>query len=158
MKYIFSASKNPSIDAKSVLKKMIIDELGTDYEILYAPSGKPYIEGNQLFVSISHSKDFFLVGTNKLPVGVDIEVVRHFDNRLINRYFTSSEIAYIDSDEKFFKIWTVKEAFLKLTGEGLKGIKKLNTVTNGKIQIDGYEILSFVESGCAIAIVYKLFN
>ncbi len=129
--------------------------MNKEIEIKYKPSGKPYIEGDEQYISISHSKDFVLVGINDTPIGVDTEVIRPFNEKLIKTYFTDEEAEFIDRDEKFFTVWTVKEAFLKLTGEGLKGIKKLKVVKNGKIQIDGYEILNFIKDGCAIAIVYK---
>lgn len=155
MKYVFCASPTPSETAKELLKKLGKDALNKEIKIKYFPNGKPYIGGNEQYISISHSKEFVLVGIHQLPIGVDVEVLRPFNKKLINRYFTPEEADFIDNQEKFFIIWTVKEAFLKLTGQGLKGIKKLNTVVNGEIKIDGYEILSFIKDGCAIAIVYK---
>lgn len=155
MKYVFSTSPTPSLEAKSLLKKLGREALNREIEIKYHESGKPYIEGNDLYISISHSKEFVLVGISDLPIGVDIEVLRPFEQKLIKRYFTIEEASFIDNQEKFFLIWTVKEAYLKLTGVGLKGIKKLNTVVNGEITIEGYEILSFIKDGCAVAIVYK---
>ena len=155
MKYIFSSCCNPSEQAKILLKNLGKEVLSKEIEIKYKPSGKPYIEENEQYISISHSKDFVLVAINDTPIGVDTEVIRLFNKKLIKTYFTNEEAAYIDSDEKFFTVWTVKEAFLKLTGEGLKGIKKLNVVLDNRIYIEGYEILSFIKDGCAIAIVYK---
>lgn len=46
--------------------------------------------------------------------------------KVANRFFTKDEIDYIsdglecsDVDMRFYKIWTMKEAFMKLTGRGL---------------------------------------
>ena len=75
-------------------------------------------------------------------------------NRLISKAIFGT-VLHIDSDEKFFTIWTVKEAYLKLTGDGLKGIKKLNTVINGEIKIEGYNVLTKNENGYVFSIVYK---
>ncbi len=155
MKYIFCTSPTPSEKAKELVKTLGKEALNKEIEIKYLENGKPYFEGNERYISISHSKEDVLVGINKKPIGVDIEVIRPFEKKLIKRYFTPEEAEFIDTEEKFFLVWTVKEAFLKLTGEGLKGIKKLNVIKNGKFYIDGYWILNFIKDGCAFAIVYE---
>lgn len=155
MKYVFCTSPTPSEKAKELAKTLGKEALNKEIEIKYSKNGKPYFEGNERYISISHSKENVLVGINEKPIGVDIEVIRPFEKKLIKRYFTTEEVEFIDTEEKFFLVWTVKEAFLKLTGEGLKGIKKLNVITNGKFYIDGYLILSFIKDGCAFAIVYE---
>lgn len=147
MKYFLEKSLNPSLRAKEIIK----EKLNTD--VLYLKNGKPYT--CVWPVSISHSGNFVLVGISEKEIGVDIEVIKPFDRRLISRYFTKDEQDFIKTDADFFKIWTVKEAYLKLTGEGLKGITKLNVIKDNKLNIDGFNILSFQEKGCQIAIVYK---
>ena len=147
MKYFLEKSACPSVRAKEIIKK----QLNTN--VLYLKNGKPYTEISP--VSISHSGDFVLVGISENEIGVDIEIIKPFDKRLISRYFTPAEQKFIKTDDDFFAIWTVKEAYLKMTGEGLKGITKLNVVANNKIYLKGCNILSFVEKGCMVAIVYK---
>lgn len=147
MKYFIEKSPCPSNRAKEIIKEQL------NRPVLYLDNGKPYTEGSP--ISISHSGEFVLIGIHNKEIGVDIEVIKPFNPRLIARYFTKDEQDFIKCDADFFKIWTVKEAYLKLTGEGLKGIKKLNVIKNGKIYIEGYNILFFEENGCQIAIVYK---
>ena len=60
-------------------------------------------------------------------VGIDIEKIRPLPDLddLIHKNFTSSEIKFITSrtEEKinrFFRFWTVKESYLKATGEGMR--------------------------------------
>ena len=96
-----------------------------------------------------------LVGISENEIGVDIEVIKPYDKRLITRFFSEDEQKFIKSDTDFFLVWTVKEAFLKLTGEGLKGMTRLNVVKDNALHIEGFNILSFEENGCQIAIVYK---
>ncbi len=155
MQYVIKSCADSKNESKIIAHNLIKSVLKSDIKIEYESSGKPYIKDSTFGISISHSKDMALVAINETAVGADIEKIRPFDKRLIKRYFTDSEIAFIDSDEKFFTVWTVKEAFLKLTGLGLKGIKKLNVVSNGAIKIDGYNILTKTENGYAFAIVYK---
>ena len=146
MDYILEKSSHPSKRAKEI----VFEKLNT--HVLYEESGKPYTD--KAYISISHSRDIVLVGFCSSPIGVDIEILRPYDFRLIDRYFSESEKAFIKCDTDFFTVWTVKEAYLKLTGEGLKGIKKLNVIKDNQVYIEGYNIKTFTENGYTVAIVY----
>ncbi|MBO5844950.1 MAG: 4'-phosphopantetheinyl transferase superfamily protein, partial [Bacteroidales bacterium] len=60
-------------------------------------------------------------------IGIDIENTRKCNLNLAKRYFHQEEYIYLSSlpkeeqDEAFTKIWTLKEAFVKCTGEGIAG-------------------------------------
>ena len=155
MQYLIKKSADPKKESKMLALSLGKSVLNKDIKIEYEKSGKPYIFDSSYGISISHSKDMALVAINEDLVGADIEVVRPFNEKLIKTYFSPEEISFIDSPEKFFTVWTVKEAYLKLTGVGLKGIKKLNVVTDGKIKIEGYNILTKAENDYVFSIVYK---
>lgn len=155
MQYLIKQSSDAKKEAKLIAFCLGKSVLNKEIEIEYKKSGKPYIKDSSYGISISHSRDMALVAIHETLVGADIEVIRPFDKRMIKTYFTPEEIAFIDSAEKFFTVWTVKEAYLKLTGVGLKGIKKLNVIANGKIYIAGYNILTEVKDGYVFSIVYK---
>ena len=155
MQYLISKSTDSKKEAKALTLKLGKSVLNKDIKIEYADTGKPYILDSSYDISISHSKDMALVAINENLIGADIEVIRPFNEKLIKTYFSPDEMAFIDSDEKFFTIWTVKEAYLKLTGVGLKGIKNLNVVIDGEIKIDGYNVLTKIENGYVFSIVYK---
>lgn len=93
-------------------------------ELVRAKSGKPCLSGGPEF-NISHSFGFAVCVTDAEPLGVDTELLRRVDNaeRLAERYFSDGErekaLSSADRDREFLKIWTKKEACLKLTGEGL---------------------------------------
>lgn len=146
MDYILEKSSNPSKRAKEI----VFEKLNTP--VLYEESGKPYTD--KAYISISHSRDTVLVGFCSSPIGVDIEILRPYDFRLIDRYFSEAEKAFIKCGTDFFTVWTVKEAYLKLTGEGLKGIKKLNVIKDNQVYIEGCNIKTFTENGYTVAIVY----
>ena len=61
------------------------------------------------------------------PIGIDVEYIRPMpdEDRFAEQFFSDLEIAWIGAHagaEKhigFFKIWTCKEAFFKVSGDGL---------------------------------------
>ena len=89
--------------------------------------------GNKEFkFNISHSGDYVVITytTDKdvNALGIDIERIRskESDMMVAHRFFTKDEIDYIsdglecsDEDTRFYKIWTMKEAYIKMTGKGL---------------------------------------
>jgi len=86
--------------------------------------GKPYIDGNVHF-SVSHSGDYFVCLVAEQNIGVDIQLEKKANiDKLICRYFTEAEIEYVKKhgSDGFFEIWARKEAYCKLTGNGLQDI------------------------------------
>ena len=92
-----------------------------DYEIAYNSQGKPYFLSNcEIFFNISHSSNYVAC-----VIGIDIEKARKGRQNLAKRFFDVSEAEWIkecDSDQRFFRIWTLKEAYGKATGQGVLDI------------------------------------
>ena len=104
----------------------------------YGEHGKPYIVGHpDIHFNISHCKEAVLCVTSPRPVGVDVESIRSFKDSLVEYTMNPQEIAQIEQatrpDVEFIRLWTMKEAVLKLTGEGIS--KDLKTVLTGKEQV-----------------------
>ena len=97
-----------------------------DYEIAYNSQGKPYFLSNrEIFFNISHSSNYVACVIGDRPVGIDIEKARKGRQNLAKRFFDISEAEWIkecDSDQRFFRIWTLKEAYGKATGQGVLDI------------------------------------
>lgn len=87
----------------------------------YDRAGRPIIEGG--FVSLSHTDGFAACAAGGRPVGVDIEADRRVSPRLADRILSPSERVLPHSAASGFLLekWVAKEAYLKLTGEGLSG-------------------------------------
>lgn len=88
--------------------------------------GKPSIEGyDNLFFNISHSEDWVICAISNEEVGVDIEKIEKAPIEVAEHYFDSREYKIIKSkeqeeiDEFFYKIWTLKESYIKWIGKGL---------------------------------------
>ncbi|HEX2049968.1 MAG TPA: 4'-phosphopantetheinyl transferase superfamily protein [Actinomycetota bacterium] len=74
-------------------------------------------------VNASHSGRWVACGAcGRGRIGVDVEMVRAVDPGLARRVFSPSERRYLAAggDERFFELWTLKEALVKATGRGLQ--------------------------------------
>ena len=97
-----------------------------DYDIAYNSQGKPYFLSHcEIFFNISHSSNYVACAISDRPVGIDIEGGRKARQNLAKRFFDESEASWINecqSEERFFRIWTLKEAYGKATGKGVLDI------------------------------------
>jgi 4'-phosphopantetheinyl transferase len=86
--------------------------------------GKPEIEG--ICFNISHSGNLVVCAVSDQPIGCDIEKLREAPRKVSDRFFCEREKKYLNQfegmnfDREFFRLWTMKEAYVKLTGEGLR--------------------------------------
>lgn len=95
-------------------------------EIRVAERGKPCFADRKLHFSISHTKKHVFCALWDRPVGLDAEEAdRKIDLRLAERILSESEKRRFDAaaDQRtaLLKLWVLKEAAAKLTGEGLRG-------------------------------------
>lgn len=112
-----------SLGAGLLLKK-IFKENGTPIdEITYGANGKP--ETDSFYFNLSHSLGVAICAVGKKRVGCDIEQITEYKDRVIERFFTEHEIEYLQSynseqrRSEFFRLWTMKESYMKMTGEGM---------------------------------------
>lgn len=81
-----------------------------------------------VYFNISHSGDYVMAAVSDRPIGVDVEFKEDKDFRVTKRMFSDGEREYIGDNQKRFRdVWTVKEAFLKCTGDGI--VVPLNSFT-----------------------------
>lgn len=83
--------------------------------------GKPFAEGTDWELSISHSANAVSVAlANKVRVGIDIEELRVFPHmtRLGNRVLQDSRLEW--GVDEFYAAWTRREAIGKALGVGLR--------------------------------------
>ena len=90
------------------------------------------------------------------PVGIDVESVRAFNQTLVNYTMNEEEIHQINeaerSDMEFIKLWTRKEAVLKLSGEGIsRDMKQVLHNPPASLTTVVSTDLRYVYSYCSIA-------
>lgn len=87
--------------------------------------GKPYFPGEpELHFNVSHSGGLALCGAGEAPLGVDVEVLRPRRPGLARYVCSEAESAWLERQGgdwgAFYTLWTLKEARVKCTGEGLR--------------------------------------
>lgn len=93
----------------------------------YGAKGKPYFENIPLFFNLSHSGEYVLCAVSSREVGADIQKIQSADvMKLAKRFFSEPECLVLERCESareqqglFFGLWSRKEAYGKLTGEGI---------------------------------------
>lgn len=96
----------------------------------YGDKGKPYFENIPLFFSLSHSGEYVLCAASRREVGADIQKCQSVDAlKLAKRFYSEPECRILERCESaeerqrlFFGFWTRKEAYGKLTGEGVAAV------------------------------------
>lgn len=115
------------VATRSILKQMLARYIGISIEDLRIPQneyGKPYTDGMEF--NVSHSRDWALIALNRRrPIGVDVQYSKptlDFD-RITRRRYGGAERRQLESEpdlaarrDKFFAIWTRKEAYVKAHG------------------------------------------
>lgn len=83
--------------------------------------GKPYLVGAPEFCfSVAHTDGAIALAVSPIAVGADIERLRKAPRGVAERFFTPEEQAYCaGADDRFFEIWTRREALTKRTGTPL---------------------------------------
>lgn len=128
--------------SRVLTKSVLADKLGIsphEVNIQLHPNGKPFVQGSKaVHFNLTHSADVIILAvTEDGEIGIDVERVDHeFEWMRVDSVLASSEIEWIKQNEqidpfsvyqRFFQIWTLKEAYIKCTGEGMSHhLKMLN--------------------------------
>jgi phosphopantetheinyl transferase len=107
---------------KSSAFSLHTDERGKPHVTFYKPVG----------ISISHSEAVVAVGVFPFePVGLDMEKQKNtYPESVPRRFFSKGERKLIESPKDFYKIWCCKEAYVKMTGEGIAGISSFDSTSS----------------------------
>ncbi|AMG61698.1 4'-phosphopantetheinyl transferase superfamily protein [Staphylococcus lugdunensis] len=72
-----------------------------------------------IYVNLSYSFPYIICAIDHLPIGADIEEIKGMDDLNIAKQFSTNEFNQIQTLEDFYTIWTKKESYSKMIGEGL---------------------------------------
>lgn len=123
------------------VRRLILEILGYIPVINYTESGKPYIENNTLYISISHTQGAYaavLLSTEPF-IGIDIEVPSERVTRVENKFLSDDEKSLTLGKvrtEALMIFWSAKETLFKAidTNEiDFKKHLKIKNFTHSKI-------------------------
>ena len=104
--------------------------------------GKPYICGGPEY-NISHCEDVVVCVCDRKPIGIDIQKISSYKRGVARKMFTENEQKRVENkDVKFTLLWSLKEAYGKMTGEGLSE-KTAMTDFSSLLKEEAYENESF---------------
>lgn len=107
--------------------------------------GKPFIVPHsevKVNVSVSHCGSTFAAIVSDANCGIDIQEARNTDVlKIAERFFSEEEYRLVEKEgsDRFFRLWTRKEAYAKYTGGGLGQVMR-------KISVIDREDVTFTES------------
>lgn len=93
----------------------------------YGEQGKPELVYPDIYFNLSHSGEYVVLAISDRPVGIDIEHKKKNYAAVAKRCFCENEYMDIisagtkaEQENCFLQYWTMKEAFIKHSGEGLR--------------------------------------
>ncbi len=128
--------KKQTVLGEYLCKTGISDFLGLDINNINlgrTPEGKPFAQDIDVHFSVSHSENLAVCAVSHNPIGIDCEYMRDINLRLTKIACTDSDKDFIfqtdDTNEqknRFFMVWTAKEAYFKFLGTGITNLKSVS--------------------------------
>lgn len=150
-KFRLNDDKKRTVVGEMLVRKAISKRFSVSPESIVfgtKENGKPFAKDIPIEFNISHSGNMVVCAVSDSPIGIDIEQIRPVDLSVAKRICTENELIYIfgknpETSEfkisydkeilrRFFKIWTIKEAYAKNIGTGIKSIKSDSSKISAK--------------------------
>ncbi len=145
---------------------LLLYAAGVSGDLRYAESGRPYLADAAVDFNFTHTEKLTVcaISTSQtasskedLLVGIDAESGERIDHERIvqiaKRWFSAEELRILlgmRDPSTFLQIWTRKEALVKRSGEGLKGLREANTASLAEsLQLHSFWIGDTVSAVCA---------
>lgn len=98
----------------------------SDSAIGRGPHGKPYLTGHpEIHFNISHCEGLVVCGFGGTELGIDVERIRPYRENVVRKVLSEREretfgkMALEEKTEYFFRLWTLKESYVKAVGCGI---------------------------------------
>lgn len=140
---------------------------GHSWTIAHRAGGQPQLPGAALAISLAHSGDRVACALGRVAaLGVDVEVVRPRPRLLAFawRYYSAAEVAWLEGFAgaaqlaAFYDIWTLREAWLKARGSGLRDYRRApctRDVLAGRVPDWQWQQV-IDEPGCRLALCWRV--
>lgn len=155
--YQFERDRMLSLGAGLLLKKALAAKGIADDTTVYGQNGKPYLSAHAgIHYSLSHSERMAMCAVSEGEIGCDIEKVDASHRPLADSILSLEErrLFYSLANEEqrtglLFRLWVLKESYLKATGQGLtKDPASLSFVLGSEPHLAGTDDYRFFELKC----------
>lgn len=147
--------------------RVLVKELfGAESEVAYHPTGRPFLKGSDMSISISHTKGFAAIAYHHGAIGMDIEYISPRVERIADRFTSAEEAAYIDAhagnERQMFHLinWSAKETLYKLMGSSsMADFKEVFHISSYRLAESG-ELDAVIHAGTEVhrqGVGYRLF-
>ena len=154
--------KNEKNALLSLSALALLHRAGMDGTLAYGENGRPFFEERTCDFSITHTQNHvfcaIIEGEEPTRIGIDAEDLNRPDflnlDEMASRWFGENEQTVFSASptkETFLRIWTRKEAYVKYTGEGIRALSKIDTVSleaEGEIRFFDYREGDILISVC----------
>ncbi len=108
--------------SRVVLQELLKTESTQPLQLLKMPNGRPYIEGLDCRISLSHSGIYAAaIKSTTGSVGIDIEETTERIKKIARKFINDYEWQYLEGEndlETMYLLWAGKEAIFKWYGDG----------------------------------------
>lgn len=123
LKLIVRKIKNNYQEQKeNLIKEILLKEYNiSNYKIDFTENGKPFIVGNEIYLSISNDNGLLVLVFDRVPVGVDIQFYKKINSNM--KKVLNLEI---NDSKEIIDNFSAREAIIKLEGAKLSNINDYN--------------------------------
>ena len=128
-KYRFVEDRNRCLIGDLLARYTICRKYKLPLEVMefYEDSfGKPKAANyKDIHFNISHSGNWVVCAVDYMPVGIDVELIKPIHIGIAKRFYSQEEyikLLILNEEERiefFYKLWTLKESYIKAVGRGL---------------------------------------
>lgn len=128
-KYRFAEDRNRCLIGELLARYIICRKYNLSFEVVefYEDSfGKPKVTNyKDIHFNISHSGSWVVCAIDDMPIGIDVELIKPIDIGVAKRFYSREEylkLMMLNEEERmeyFYKLWTLKESYIKAIGHGL---------------------------------------
>ncbi len=126
-RFVRQEDKLRGLFADLLIRDLIMQRTGLkneEIEFFTNQYGKPFLKGmDDVQFNLSHSGNWVVAVIDDQKVGIDIEQIQSIDLDIAKHYFSESEhkdlMRHGDRLAYFFTLWSLKESYIKILGEGL---------------------------------------
>lgn len=151
--------KKRTLAGRILLCELVLRLYGrTEFDVKISENGKPELDF--CFFNISHSGKYAVCAVSDRPVGIDIEEMSDFKRRERYMLFSKEESDYVNAvqtPERFYTLWTMKEAYIKAIGATLGDAEKVTFIKDGRLcaEFKGYLFTTEYRDGYALTVCEK---